>query len=234
MSFYSDIPIIECGEKLVNIPDTFAFTNPHVYMSLGATYGDLSPFYIRAGVLERLDLALINLQTNLQIQCPNWRIKIFDAYRPVAVQEFMVNYTKLQLAQELNLDISDRIQEQELMQKVYKFWAVPSLDPATPPPHSTGAAIDVTLVDGNDCEVDMGGDIDEISDRSHPNYYQLAQDPEKKRFHHNRYLLSNCMTSAGFQQHPNEWWHFSYGDQMWCYLGKLNIENSAIAYYGRV
>jgi D-alanyl-D-alanine dipeptidase len=51
------------------------------------------------------------------------------------------------------------------------------------------------------------------------------------------------MVSAGFQQHPNEWWHFSYGDQMWCYLEDLiNQEDESIFYpdapkfacYGRV
>ena len=25
------------------------------------------------------------------------------------------------------------------------------------------------------------------------------------------------MGTAGFVQHPNEWWHFSHGDQMWAW-----------------
>ena len=25
------------------------------------------------------------------------------------------------------------------------------------------------------------------------------------------------MTKFGFAQHPNEWWHFSYGDQLWAW-----------------
>ena len=28
------------------------------------------------------------------------------------------------------------------------------------------------------------------------------------------------MEQAGFVQHPNEWWHFSYGDQLWSWLNK--------------
>jgi zinc D-Ala-D-Ala dipeptidase len=230
MGFYSNIPIRECGEELVKIPDIFAFTDPHVYVSLGAPYDRLSPYYLRAGVLERLELA----QTKLQSQS-NWRIKIFDAYRPVAVQEFMVNYTKHELAKAQNLDLNaprnDPRQEQELMAQVYKFWAVPSLDPATPPPHSTGAAVDITLVDENDCEIDMGGEIDEISDRSIPNYYQLATVLAQIQFAQHRHLLRYCMKSAGFQQHPNEWWHFSYGDQMWSYLA--NLDDHKTARYGR-
>ncbi len=238
MVFYSNMPIMECGEELVAIPDIFAFTDPHVYVSLGAPYDRLSPYYLRAGVLERLELAQIKLQAQ-----SNWRIKIFDAYRPVAVQEFMVNHTKHELAKEQNLDINDPSQEQELMDQVYKFWAVPSLDPATPPPHSTGAAIDITLVDENDCEIDMGGAIDEISERSMPNHYQLSTDLAQIQFDQHRHLLRNCMVSAGFRQHPDEWWHFSYGDQMWCYLENvINQGDESVfysdapkfAYYGRV
>jgi zinc D-Ala-D-Ala dipeptidase len=225
MSFYSGIAIAECGEELVQIPDTFAFTNPHLYVSLGAPYGERSPYYLRSGVLERLELALQNLQT----QYPKWRIKIFDAYRPVAVQEFMVNYTKLTLAKAQNLDVNDPSQERELLEQVYKFWAVPSLDPTSPPPHSTGAAVDVTLVDQNNCEIDMGGAIDEISERSFPDFYR--SEGIQNSFAKHRYLLAGCMTNAGFQRHPNEWWHFSYGDQMWCFA---NLDKSKVANYGRV
>jgi D-alanyl-D-alanine dipeptidase len=25
------------------------------------------------------------------------------------------------------------------------------------------------------------------------------------------------MLEAGFAQHPNEWWHFSHGDQLWAW-----------------
>ncbi|AFY74722.1 D-alanyl-D-alanine dipeptidase [Synechococcus sp. PCC 7502] len=214
MSFYSAIEIIDCKEELIKIPDTFLFMEPHAYEKLGAPYGLRSPFYLRLGVVKRLEIAL----TNLHKQHPTWRIKIFDAYRPVAVQEFMVNHTKQQLIQELNIDINDPIQVQAVMTKVYQFWAVPSLDPTTPPPHSTGAAVDLTLVDENGKDVDMGGEIDEISDRSKPQYYKLATTSEHRQFNQHRQLLWDCMRYAGFQRHPNEWWHFSYGDQMWCWL----------------
>lgn len=25
------------------------------------------------------------------------------------------------------------------------------------------------------------------------------------------------MGAAGFAQHPNEWWHYSFGDQLWAW-----------------
>jgi len=33
-------------------------------------------------------------------------------------------------------------------------------------------------------------------------------------------LLKEIMLKFGFAQHPNEWWHFSYGDQLWAWKYK--------------
>ena len=43
------------------------------------------------------------------------------------------------------------------------------------------------------------------------------------------------MFAAGFQRHPNEWWHFSLGDQMWAWLSNQeNPTHLVVARYGRV
>jgi len=34
-------------------------------------------------------------------------------------------------------------------------------------------------------------------------------------YENNRKLLQRVMLGAGFTQLPTEWWHFSYGDQIW-------------------
>lgn len=89
--FRREIPIEECGEPLVAIPDdgSFGFFLPHPYVSVGAPYGDSSPFFLRASVVE----ALKNANTKLSISHPGHRLKIFDGYRPLEVQYFMVEYT---------------------------------------------------------------------------------------------------------------------------------------------
>ena len=225
---YQRVPIEDCGEPLVPIPlDQFAVVDPHPYAVLGAPYGQRSPYYVRQGILS----ALLQAQTVLQTKQPDWRIQIFDAYRPIAVQRFMVEHTYEQLLQDWQQQSPGKSREQapkeELLAQVYQFWAAPSHDVATPPPHSTGAAIDITLVDAQHREVDMGSAIDEISVRSHPHYF--ADKPDGESFHHHRTLLSDAMHAAGFRQHPNEWWHFSQGDQLWAWL-----ENTAPAQYGRV
>jgi zinc D-Ala-D-Ala dipeptidase len=225
MKPYQKVTILECQEPLVEIPRSlFSFVEPHPYAKLGAPYSEKSPFFLRQGVCDRL----IQAQSTLEDRHPGWQIQIFDAYRPVAVQQFMVDYTFQEVVQARGL--SPELQREEILQEVYQFWAVPNPDPAMPPPHSTGAAIDITLI-SPDGVVDMGSPIDEISPRSLPNHFAESYDPREQRYHQNRYLLAEVMSSAGFKRHWNEWWHFSYGDQIWAWL--TDPEYSVTAQYGR-
>ncbi|WP_392533361.1 M15 family metallopeptidase [Nostoc sp. C117] len=231
---YHQIPIFECGEPLIKIPlELFAVESPHPYEKLGAPYGDRSPYYLRQSAIENL----IQAQSYLEILHPKWRIQIFDAYRPIAVQQFMVDYSFAQAVKDRGLtgvELSPN-QRQEIWEAVYEIWAVPSLDEKTPPPHSTGGAVDVTLVDDSGEIVDMGSPIDEMSGRSHPDYYANGDRPEAQKYHASRQLLQDVMLKAGFQRNPREWWHFCFGDQMWAWLtNQSNPGNLITARYGRL
>jgi D-alanyl-D-alanine dipeptidase len=226
---YQSIPIQECQEPLAAIPcEPFAFTRPHPYVVLGAPYGQDSPWMLRQGVLA----ALLAAQEELGRLRPGWRLKLFDAYRPVAVQAFMVWREFRSQAALLGrplagyrdlaqLRAGDAVLYEQLAQTVFEFWSLPSDDPLAPPPHSTGAAIDLTLQDAAGREVDMGSPIDETSERSYPDHYAAADSPPLRAFHERRTLLGAVMGAAGFSRHGNEWWHFSLGDQLWAWtLGK--------------
>ncbi|WP_017651516.1 M15 family metallopeptidase [Fortiea contorta] len=234
MKPYQQIKIVECGEQLGEIPlELFAVESPHPYEKLGAPYGEISPYYLRQSVIKRL----IAAQNYLQLLRRNWRIQIFDAYRPVAVQQFMVDYSFATEIKQRGLTIAELSPNQlrEIWEAVYQIWAVPSLDLQTPPPHSTGAAVDITLVDNTGEIVNMGSPIDELSERSHPDYYANNSHPQAEYYHSHRQLLRDVMIQAGFQRNPKEWWHFSYGDQMWAWLNnQADSTNCFTACYGRL
>ncbi len=233
MKPHYQIPIQECGEPLVALPaGLFALETPHPYAKRGADYGGQSPYSLRAGVLAALQQA----QAALQVQQPDWRLQIFDAYRPVAVQQFMVAqaFQELLQARQLEAATLSAAERAALEAEVYQFWAPPSFDRATPPPHSTGAAVDVTLVDGNGEPLAMGSPIDELSPRSHPDYFATSEDPAAAQYQANRELLAQVLWGAGFGRHPHEWWHFSLGDQLWAWQRRQSQqEPGAIARYGR-
>jgi zinc D-Ala-D-Ala dipeptidase len=233
MKPYSQVPIEECGEPLVAIPlQLFAIETPHPYMKCGADYSGKSPYYLRQGVLDRV----IQAQDQLQQLHPSWRLQIFDAYRPVEVQQYMVDYTFRQAVIERHLDLAKLSKEEveKIWEDVYQIWAIPSFDLETPPPHSTGAAIDLTLLDEDGNVVDMGSPIDEMSARSRPGYFADTSQPLEQQYHQHRQLLQRVMTDVGFVRHPDEWWHFSLGDQLWAWLNHpVDPQHPIPAYYGR-
>ena len=213
---YRYLPICECGEPLIPIPaDRLCLIDPHPYARLGAPYAAHSPFSLRYSVVQKL----LQAQDYLQQLHPGWRLQIRDAYRPNAVQAFMVRHTYQALAA-----TQPEADPATLLAQVYQIWAVPSDDPATPPPHSTGAAVDVTLLDAGGQPVDMGAPLDEVSPRSWPDYY-----PPESPYGRHRRLLHEVMRQAGFVRHPQEWWHFSWGDQLWAW-----VTGAPAALYGRV
>ncbi len=111
----------------------------------------------------------------------NLRFKIFDGFRPLKIQQFMFD----------------------------KF---PSDDPnggfiSSPAtgstPHCRGVAVDLTLIDSAEKELEMGSDFDEFSDLAFHNCQRVS--PRAKS---NRELLLKIMTKAGFDFYSKEWWHY--------------------------
>ncbi len=219
---WKNIKINECNEPLVSIPESIFRLTPHPYMSLGAPYSTgLDPWVLRTSVLKRL----MQAQQYLLDNSPQLQLALFDAWRPISVQKFMFNYTIQETCRSKGInidDISNKGDITDVIKEVGHFWAKPSSNPLTPPPHSTGAAIDLTLADMNGKPLDLGGEIDFIGAESSPDFYKkdnLGMPCSKHHvFHNRRSLLFSVMEQAGFVQHPNEWWHFSYGDQLWSWL----------------
>ena len=228
---WNNLPILNIDEPLVFLPSELLRIEPHPYVSLGAPYGKYqNPWQLRQDVVRRL----VSAQESLIKENANLRLAIFDAWRPIAVQEFMIDYEikKACLTRQLNPSCKDHYaQYQELLEEISLFWAPPSKDPKKPPPHSTGAAVDLTLSNKLGEPLMMGGEIDEIGEVSSPEFYKdVANDRPESEFslwHSRRKLLAHVMFSAGFEQHPKEWWHFSFGDQLWGWKS-----NSNYALYG--
>jgi len=95
------------------------------------------------------------------------------------------------------------------------------------PPHSTGAAIDVYLIDDKGHAVDMGihpkdwmQDVDGSLSLTNSSFIS----PQARK---NRQIMSNALQAAGFVNYPTEYWHWSYGDRYWAY-----VEKQPAAIYG--
>ena len=136
-----------------------------------------------------LPLCLINKNTAKKLIAANnefknlgYRIKVFDAYRP-------------QSAQQVLWDAAE--------DKSYVA------NPKNGSKHNRGAAVDVTLVDGEGQELGMPSGYDEFSERAHLKFNKCDEELIK-----NRELLGNIMVKHGFKRISTEWWHFDDTDAL--------------------
>lgn len=89
-----------------------------------------------------------------------------------------------------------------------------------PPAHTTGGAIDLTLLDPEGRELPMGCGFDAFTDKTCAAYFEApehVQGAEDEQVRENRRLLYYAMIDAGFTNLPSEWWHYDYGDRFWAY-----------------
>ncbi len=103
-------------------------------------------------------------------------IKIFDAFRPSEAQWVLWNHTP----------------DPDFL-----------ADPRRGSPHSRGVAVDLTLVDADGNDLEMGTAFDAFTPVSHHGNLTISAEAQK-----NRALLLGIMTSAGWDFYRNEWWHY--------------------------
>ena len=78
-------------------------------------------------------------------------------------------------------------------------------DPNKGSMHNRGAAVDLTLVDAEGKELEMGTGFDFFGREAYQNYTDLPDSVLS-----NRVLLRETMISYGFKSITTEWWHYSY------------------------
>lgn len=126
----------------------------------------------------RLKTAEALIEANAEFLLKGYRIKIFDCYRPLDVQK-----------------------------RMWKIVSNPDYvaNPAKGSIHNRGAAVDITLVDREGREVDMGTAFDHFGPEAAVDYAKFSATVKS-----NRKLLQETMSKHGFTVLRSEWWHFNY------------------------
>lgn len=139
-----------------------------------------APIYRRAAAYLHPDAAA-GLTRAIALARPlGLRLKVFDAFRPAEAQWKMWNHTP----------------DPEFL-----------ADPRRGSPHSRGVAVDLTLVDGEGTELDMGTPFDAFRPQSHHAVTDIPAEAQR-----NRLVLLGLMTAAGWDFYRNEWWHYQLFD----------------------
>lgn len=129
--------------------------------------------------LLRKEVADALVITNKVFMERGYRIKFFDCYRPLDIQKLMWEI------------VPDA-----------RYVANPNNSGSI---HNRGGAVDITLVDMNCNELDMGTDFDHFGNEAHHSYLELTD-----TILANRRLLKTVMEANGFRSISSEWWHYSY------------------------
>jgi len=121
---------------------------------------------------------------------------------------------------DLTVLVLDALRPQRVQQQLWDTLAGTDLrlylaDPVRGSIHSYGMALDLTLVDADGRELDMGTGFDDMTELSHPALeegFLLAGTLSEQQLA-NRRLLRAAMLQAGFLGIRTEWWHFDCGDR---------------------
>ena len=164
--------------------------------------------YLRKTVFEKLKVAERRLPKGLHF-C------LYEGYRSIALQK-MLFATQYGTVKKNHLDWPST----ELFAETTKLVSPVINEDGSQniPPHSTGGALDVYLVNEKGQPVDMG---------IHPKDWmqdeggllsltasELISATAKK----NRKIMSDALAYVGFVNYPTEYWHWSYGDRYWAYM----------------
>lgn len=186
----------------------FTASNPPYFEKVP---GAIEELYLRESVLSLL------VEANGHLKKHGIEFYVFDGWRPQAIQR---HFHGVWFPNWLRKNRPE-IPECELMNEVERYWSPPSEGEASPSPHSTGGATDLTLryVDTQQ-PLYMGGIFDDLTENAHSDWFERFEpnamsDLEAQA---NRRLLYWIMDQMGFANNPTEWWHYSFGDQMWARL----------------
>ena len=192
--------------------------NPPYWLKIeGAT----DKLLLRATVGEKLKTV------NERAGAAGLELFLFDAWRPRAVQAFFHDVWMPNELKRRHPELSG----EALTLEVERYWAAPSADENAPAPHATGGAVDLTLRRKGGDPLWMGSLFDDVTALANRDRFETLSaenfsfsDQEAQA---NRRLLHWLMVEEGFAGHPDEWWHFSWGDQMWA-----AITGAPAAHYG--
>jgi zinc D-Ala-D-Ala dipeptidase len=191
------------GENFYNRCD-----NPPYYVSVP---GSIDRLLLRKSVATRL------AAVDRKLRRCGLKVHVHDAIRPTDVQRYFHDEWMYRRVAE---KFPDATHEQKLAE-VEKYWAAPTRSEDRPAPHSTGGAVDLTIYLARNSEPRyMGSIFDDATALAHTDHFEQSKsdsfsDAEARS---NRRLIYWLMIEEGFSNHPNEWWHFSWGDQMWAQL----------------
>lgn len=185
------VPVHDGGDPVIPFPAVIG------HSVLGAGSGVV---HIRRGLAARLVEAAMRLPAPLSL-------KILEGHRSPGAQQAIIARYEGELR-----EAYPALDRSELARLSSRFVA-----PLGVAPHVAGAAVDLTLVDRDGVELDLGTPVDATPEQSDGACYFAAENVSEDA-RARRTLLAEALGAAGLVNYPTEWWHWSYGDRYWAVM----------------
>lgn len=107
------------------------------------------------------------------------------------------------------VDLEPGVRRGDVRDEASRFVSPPEMAP-----HSAGAAVDLTLVDADGNELDLGTRVNAGQGQSAGACCTSATNIGAEAMA-NRNTLTAVLSEAGLVNYATEWWHWSWGDRYW-------------------
>lgn len=217
MNFAAPIPAQAAGSD--SFPPILESKEPLVPLKQYAPALEVYPAYHHAGLpsarpdcLVRQSVAQRLLLASSLLPADQ-HLVLLDGWRPLEVQQALYDQFKNHLLGQ------GWTENEAFYQELHRFVARPSSNPARPPRHLTGGAVDLTIA-GPHGWLDMGTPFDDFSERAATRFFEATEpvNESERKARDNRRMLYHAMLQAGFTNYSDEWWHYDYGNQAWAAL----------------
>lgn len=208
---YTKIPCVDNGEQLAAVQSDGRLTVLPIWVDqVDKLEGPLYANYIKSNSNYNAVFARSTVARKLHAVADSlperYKLIVRAAHRPQEVQiallQLVVREHKIK-----NPEVSD--------EAALEYARIFVSDPAIKlPPHCCGAAVDVDVLDQQTGRlVDFGCPVNTDG----PQAFLHSSDIHPQQTAH-RTMLLTAMLRAGFASYYAEWWHYSYGDQLWAYF----------------
>ncbi len=190
------VRVEECGEPLVDFL-TLALTDQLVLAPQHPVFDFPRVHLLRERVAKMVLVAANNLPDGLRLQ-------IVEGYRPLQIQRAHFKHSLEEACKRM-----PGASEEEILTEAGRYSAPP--DAPTPPPHTTGGAVDLEIIDEAGQRLDFFSPFD-LQDPRGAAWEATGLSDEARK---NRALLRSILEPTGLTPYADEWWHWSFGDNGW-------------------
>jgi len=195
---YDDVAKFPAGDDQEGLVDVTTYDTSIVTTYLKEDMLEITGeiIYVRNSLAARL------AAVNKKLKELGLRLKVVYGYRHPEVQERYF----LKRRNDIKLQFP-HFTDNQIDRYTHNFVAVPDVAG-----HPAAAAVDLTVIDANGDDLDMGSPIADYAD---PSKITTFTDGLTDVQTENRRILHDLMVASEFAPFYGEWWHFSYGDREW-------------------